>query len=152
MSRHGSHTMPYDNRTQTHPEGSPNQAGLVQRVSGVLALFTSTGTLLCCALPAALGALAGGAAVGSLISALPWLVPLSRHKGWLFLGAGVMIVFTGVFTFRPKGKVACSITGGRGCADASRFAKAMFWISASVYGVGAFFAYAIVPILRLLEG
>lgn len=121
------------------------------RVAGVLALFTSTGTLLCCALPAALGAVAGGAAVGSLVSVLPWLGPLSRHKGWIFLVAGVGIAVSGALTIRPNGRVACAITGGRGCADAGRFARAMFWLSATVYAVGAFFAYAIVPILRMLE-
>jgi len=90
--------------------------------------------------------------VSSLVSAAPWLVPLSRHKGWIFLGSGVLITASGVLTLRPKGRVACSITGGRGCEDAGRFAKAMLWISAAIWTVGAFFAYAIVPILRLLEG
>ncbi|MCH8269845.1 MAG: hypothetical protein IH985_01350 [Planctomycetes bacterium] len=124
----------------------------VGRFAGVLALFTSTGTLLCCALPAALAAVAGGAAVSSLVSAAPWLIPLSRHKGWIFLGSGILIALSGVLTFRPMGRVACSITGGDGCEDAGRFAKWMFWLSAVVWSVGAFFSYAIVPILRALEG
>ena len=50
-----------------------------QRASSYAALFTSTGTLLCCALPSALAALAGGAAVASFVSAFPWLVGLSQH-------------------------------------------------------------------------
>ena len=148
-----------DNVSPQFDDGAPSVAsdslergGLVHRVSGVLSLFTSTGTLLCCALPAALGAIAGGAAVSSMVSAFPWLVPLSRHKIWLFIGAGIMIALTGFITYRPKGAVACSITGGRGCEDAGRFAKVMFWISLSVYGIGAFMAYAIVPILRLVSG
>lgn len=115
----------------------------------MLTLFTSTGTLLCCALPAALGALAGGAAVTSLVSTFPWLVPLSRHKGWLFLFSAVMIVLSGIMTLRPKGRVACSITGGHGCSDAGRFAKVMFWLSAGIWLVGASFAYALVPIMSL---
>ena len=139
---------------QSAPQASSDtlaRGGIAHRVTGVLSLFTSTGTLLCCALPAALGAIAGGAAVSSMVSAFPWLVPLSRHKIWLFIGAGIMIVFTGFITYRPKGQVACSITGGRGCEDASRFAKVMFWVSLSVYAIGAFMAYAIVPILRLFS-
>ena len=122
-----------------------------QKLSGFFALFTSTGTLFCCALPAAISTVAGGAAVGSFVSVFPWLIPLSRHKGWLFLASGVLIIVSGVFTLRPQGKLACSITGGGGCEVAGRFTKGMFWSSAGVYMVGVFFAYAIVPILRFLE-
>ncbi|GMQ83159.1 MAG: hypothetical protein BMS9Abin05_2646 [Rhodothermia bacterium] len=117
----------------------------------ILSLFTSTGTLLCCALPAAVAAVAGGAAVASLISTFPWLIPLSANKGWLFLGSGLILVFSGILVFRPKGAVACSITGGEGCEIAGRFTKVMFWISAGIYSVGAFFAYAVVPLLRILD-
>lgn len=39
-----------------------------QKASSFLALFTSTGTLLCCTLPAAIAGIAGGSAVVSLIS------------------------------------------------------------------------------------
>ena len=116
-----------------------------------LALFTSTGTLLCCALPAALATLAGGAAVGALITTFPWLIPLSRYKGWIFLVAGVIIVLSGILTLRPQGKIACTLTGGRGCETAGRWTRAMFWTAVGIYLVGFFFSYALVPILRWLE-
>lgn len=123
-----------------------------QKLSSSLALFTSTGTLICCALPSAIAALAGGAALASFVSTFPWLVTLSQHKEWIFLGAGVMILLSGTLVYRPKGKVACTIAGGEGCAVAGRLTKAMFWLSAGIYATGAFFAYALVPILRVLEG
>ena len=117
-----------------------------------LSVFTSTGTLLCCALPAALAAVAGGAAVGTLVTTFPWLIPLSRHKEWIFLAAGALILLSAILTLRPQGKLACSITGGKGCEVAGGFTKSMFWSSLGIYGVGGFFAYAIVPLLRLMEG
>jgi len=123
-----------------------------QRLVSFLSLFTSTGTLLCCALPAALAAVAGGAAVGTMLSALPWLIPLSRHKGVLFIVAGVLIAFNALLVLRPQGKVACSITGGKGCEVAGGFSKAMLWISTGIYTIGVAFAYAVVPIIKLLEG
>lgn len=123
-----------------------------QKLSSYLALFTSTGTLLCCALPSALAAFAGGAAVASFVSTLPWLVPLSQNKEWIFLGAGLMIILSGFLTYRPKGTVACSVTGGKGCEVAGRFTKVMFWTSAGIYAVGAFFAYGLLPLILLLEG
>ncbi|MFQ6105244.1 MAG: hypothetical protein ACE5OP_13295 [Candidatus Glassbacteria bacterium] len=122
-----------------------------QRLIHFLALFTSTGTLLCCALPAAIAAFAGGAAVGAFLTIFPWLIPLSRYKGWLLLVAGLLITFSGMVTLRPEGKVACSISGSKGCEVAGRFTKSLFWISVAIYLTGAFFAYGLVPLLRWLE-
>ena len=129
-------------------QSNPARSDWRQQVSSVLALFTSSGTLLCCALPAAVSTIAGGAAVIGLTSALPWLIPLSRYKDWIFLGAGIMILISGILTLPPKGTIACFITGGQGCEVAGKFTKMMFWISVSIYGVGAFASYALTPILR----
>ncbi|MEX2399562.1 MAG: hypothetical protein WD423_02245 [Rhodothermales bacterium] len=127
-----------------------NHRSFKQKASSYLALFTSTGTLLCCALPSALAAVAGGAAVTSFVVTFPWVVPLSQHKGWIFLAAGLMILMSGALIHRPRGRVACSITGGEGCEIAGRFTKVMFWISVGIFSVGGFFAYALVPLTNLL--
>lgn len=121
-----------------------------QKASSVLALFTSTGTLICCALPAAVAAVAGGAAVTSMISTFPWLVPLSANKEWLFLAAGIMLILSAILIFRPKGKVACSITGGEGCEVAGTFTRITFWVSLFIFLTGAFFAYGFYPLQRYL--
>ena len=125
---------------------------LKQSVVSFLALFTSTGTLICCALPAAVAAIAGGAAVGALISMCPWLIPLSQYKEILFVVAGIFIAGNGILTLSPKGQLACAITGAGGCEVASTFQKSMFWLSVSIYLVGAFFAYGIIPVLRFFGG
>ena len=122
-----------------------------EKVVSFLSLFGSTSTLLCCALPALLSVIAGGAAVSSLVSAFPWLIPLSKHKSWIFLGAGALLILNAIITFYPKGKVACSITGGKGCEVAGRFTKTIFWISVILYSLGAFTAYALVPLLKFVE-
>ena len=87
----------------------------------------------------------------SMVSTFPWLVPLSQNKEWIFLGSGLMIVLTAFLIYRPKGKVACSVTGGEGCAVAGRFTRGMFWTSAGIYAVGSFFAYGLLPLMKLLE-
>ena len=117
----------------------------------ILSLFTSTGTLLCCALPAAVATVAGGSAVIAMTSTMPLLIPLSRHKDWVFLAAVTLLVLHGIILFWPKGTVVCSIDSGEGCAVAGRYTKIMFQISAGIVATGAFFAYALVPVLRLLE-
>jgi mercuric ion transport protein len=58
---------------------------------GYLSLFTSLGTLLCCALPALLVLIGLGATVASVVSSAPWLITLSRHKNWTFTVAGLLI-------------------------------------------------------------
>ncbi len=122
-----------------------------EKIVSFLALFGSSATLLCCALPALLVVIAGGAAMGALLSNFPWLIPLSRNKEWIFLGAGVLLLFNGILTLRPKGKVACAITGGKGCEVAGNFTKGMFWFSILLYGIGGFVAFALVPILRFFD-
>ena len=124
---------------------------LREKAVSFFTLFTSTGTLLCCALPAALAAIAGGAAVTSLIGTLPWLIPLSRNKEWIFLIAGILLTISAVFTFRPQSKLACAITGSDGCEVAGNFSKVMLYISISIFLVGLFFAYFLTPLLRLLD-
>ena len=116
-----------------------------------LALFTSTGTLLCCAIPACIALLAGGAAIGTYVTLFPWVIPLSRHSGAIFIVAGVMISISAVFTLMPKSKLACSVTGGKGCEVAGTWTKAMFWFSVAVYSVGGFMTYAVVPLMRWFD-
>ncbi len=120
-------------------------------VVNFLALFTSSGTLLCCALPATITAIAGGAALVSFTSNFPWLMEIAAKKGWIFLVSGLMITLSGTLIFRPKGRVACSLAGKDGCAVAGRVTRIVFWFSLGMYTVGAFFAYASVPILRLFN-
>jgi mercuric ion transport protein len=124
---------------------------MLKKITDFASLFPSSATLLCCAIPALLSVVAGGAAVSSFVSAFPWLIPLSENKNWLFLGAGALLAFNGVLTLRPKGTVACAITGGKGCEAAGGITKNVFWFAVILYGIGAFVAYALVPILIFLE-
>jgi len=123
-----------------------------EKIVSFFSLFGSTATLLCCALPATLSIIAGGAADGSLISVFPWLIPISKHHNWIFLFAGIMLLINGIFVLSPKGKLACSVTGGKGCEVAGNFSQWMFWISITLYGIGVFFAYAFVPLMMFLGG
>lgn len=80
---------------------------------GYVSLFTSVGTLLCCALPSLLVLLGLGATVGAVLSSAPWLVTLSRHKQWVFLVSGLLIAGNFVYLYklapklRAQGVFAC---------------------------------------------
>jgi len=118
-------------------------------------LFTSLGTLLCCALPSLLVLFGLGASVVSLLAFTPWLVALSRHKAWTFSISGALIglSFVNLYYFVPRLKDGdvCDIDDGSACRDASRVSKVLLWVSAGVYAVGFFVAYALGPILTKLD-
>lgn len=118
------------------------------KVLSIFTLFTSSGTLLCCVLPAVVATIAGGAAVSSMLSVFPFLIPLSMYKEWIFGIATILISINGYMVFKPNQEVACDVDVGEdGCDITGRFNKRMFYISSTVLALGAFFAYALVPIL-----
>jgi hypothetical protein len=70
-------------------------------ITSLVALFASSGTLVCCALPALLVAVGAGAALSSLVSAVPQLVWISEHKLGVFSFAAVMLAFAGATATHP---------------------------------------------------
>ena len=119
-----------------------------------LSLFTSLSTLLCCALPSLLVLIGLGATVASVLSSVPWLVALSRHKAWTFSISGTLIALSFFTTYylAPKlRKEACDADDPNACAEASKLSKVLLWVSAAIYGFGFFVAYVLGPILTRLD-
>ena len=117
-------------------------------------LFSSVGTLLCCALPSLLVLAGLGATVASTLSARPWLVSLSRHKPWTFGVSGVLIVasFVNMYYVAPRVRMrACSPESPDACEVASRFSRVLLWISSALYVAGFFVAFLLGPILARLD-
>jgi hypothetical protein len=107
-----------------------------------LSLFTSAGTLLCCALPALMVSLGAGAALAGLVSAAPWLVVLSAHKTWIFAVAGGMILVGGALRWRARhAPCPADPAAARACRRLRRISAWIYWLSVSLYLVGAFFAF-----------
>ena len=117
-------------------------------------LFTSVGTLLCCALPSLLVLLGLGASVASMLSSMPWLVWLWRHKGWTFVVSGILIALSFVnmyYIARRLQMRRCSPDDSTACEDASSLSKTLLWVSASIYTAGFFVAFVLGPILTRLD-
>ena len=125
-------------------------------VLGYLSLFTSIGTLLCCALPSLLVLFGLGATVASVLSAAPWLVTMSHHKHWVFAAAGLLITgnFVYIYAIAPKLQVrsrACDPNDPAACQTANRFSRIVLWCSAGLYMIGCFTAYLLGPILMRFD-
>jgi hypothetical protein len=131
-----------------------NAATKKSSVLSYLSLFTSVGTLLCCALPSLLVLAGLGATVASTLSALPWLVALSRHKSWTFAISGILIAASFVYTYYlgPRLRArACDPQNPEACEVASQFSKAVLWLSAALFLTGFFVAFFLGPILARLD-
>lgn len=131
-------------------------ANVRNRLLGFLSLFTSFGTLICCALPSLLVLFGLGATVASFLSVAPWLVTLSRHKDWVFAGSGALIAlnFAYVYALAPRlraGDQACPADDPTACGRADRVSRIVLWVSAAIYMVGFFTAYMLGPILATSE-
>ena len=117
-----------------------------------LSLFTSLGTLLCCALPSLLVLFGLGATVASVLSA----GPMARHH---VASQALGVPRGGPSDFRqlrlhlrvaPKLQArsgACDPNDPAACQTASRFSRVVLWCSAVLYLIGAFTAYLLGPIL-----
>ena len=117
-----------------------------------VSLFSSIGTLLCCALPSLLVVAGLGATVASFLSAFPWLVTLSHHKKWVFVLSGLLIAgnFGYVYALAPIIRAqgdACSVDAPDACNTAGRVSRVVLWLSATLYLIGIFSAYVLGPIL-----
>ena len=125
--------------------------GLAPRRWGWLLVFTSTGTLICCALPILLVSIGLGAASAALFSNFPFLVVLAHHKAWLFAGSGVMLALAGWALYRPGRACPVDPVLAAKCESAHRWNKMFFLISSSVWAIGFAAAYLSLPLLNLYE-
>jgi hypothetical protein len=123
-------------------------------VLNYFSLFTSFSTVLCCALPSLLVLFGFGASVASMLSFMPWLVTLSRHKQWTFAVSGTLIAlsFVNMYYIAPRIRAKqCSADDPSACEEANRLSVILLWVSAGIYAVGMFVAYVLGPILARLD-
>ena len=118
-----------------------------QTIMPFFSLFTSLGTLVCCALPALFVTLGAGAALAGLVSNVPWLVALSEHKVWVFGIAGILLLGTGILRYINR-NAPCPIdpVAAKACTRLRNISKYMYWFSVVIYLTGFFFAFVAVRI------
>lgn len=107
-------------------------------------LLASSGTLLCCVLPATLVSLGAGAALVGLVSAFPQLVWLSERKAWVFGIAAVMLAVSGALLWNAR-RLPCPAdpAAARSCTRLRRVSASLFGVAACSYLLGLVFAYGL---------
>ncbi|MFQ6004929.1 MAG: hypothetical protein ACE5OQ_05435 [Woeseia sp.] len=111
-----------------------------------IALFTSSTTLICCAIPILLVSLGLGAVSASLFANLPILVTLAQHKAWMFTGSGAVLMLTAWLLFRPGRACPTDPDLAKMCESAHRWSTRFFWASATIWVIGFAAAYLALPI------
>lgn len=113
-----------------------------QTILPSLSLFTSTGTLICCALPALLVTLGMGASLAGFISTVPWITAISAYKEWVFAGAGIILVLAALMQWRAR-HAPCPIDPkqAKACIFMRKISLAILAFSICVYLIGFFFAF-----------
>ena len=119
-----------------------------QRALSWLSLFASSGTLLCCALPILLVSLGLGAAVVGLTAAIPWLIPLSQHKAWVFLGSALMIALAAWLVLRSGRRCSADPAMAARCVRVNRWNRRLLLAATATWGLGFFAAYLLLPLIR----
>lgn len=122
-----------------------------QKALGWLALFASTGTLLCCALPILLVSIGMGAVVASLTSQFPVLVTLASYESWMFgVSALILGITAWVFWRSPVSCPAEPVLADR-CKRAQIWNRRIFFLALAVWMAGFTAAFLLLPLRNLLN-
>ncbi len=112
-----------------------------------LLLFTTSGTLICCAIPITLVSLGLGTVVASMASTAPWLVTLSLYKGWMFTASGGLIALSAWAVYRPGRTCPPDPDLAAACERADKWNRRFIWFSGAMWVIGFFAAFAL-PVLQ----
>jgi hypothetical protein len=115
----------------------------------IAALLASTGTLVCCVLPALMVALGAGATLAGLVTAVPQLIWLSEHKPWVFGAAVVLLVFAALAVWRAR-TLPCPTDALQAiaCMRLRRFSVALLIGAFAACTIGAVFAF-VLPLVNI---
>jgi hypothetical protein len=120
--------------------------GVLKQSAGasLLALITASGTLVCCVLPAVMVAIGAGAALAGLVSAAPWLIWLSAHKGLVFGVAALMLAVSGGLLWQARyAPCPADPALARTCTRLRRFSAWTWGMAVMATGIGAVFAFVL---------
>lgn len=109
-------------------------------------LFSSLGTLLCCAIPSSLVLLGFGATLASFLGHFPQLIWLSENKGYVFGFSFIMLAISYAGQKYAQSQV-CPIDKREDCEQTKDWSKPLFWFSFSINVIGSFYAFVLPHLL-----
>jgi len=107
-----------------------------------LSLFSSFGTLFCCALPSLLVSIGMGATFAGFVGVFPQVIWLSENKVFLFSLSGVLILISSRLLYLNR-SASCPIDPdqARACATSRKWSIRILILSSLFWFFGFFFAF-----------
>ena len=115
--------------------------------SSLVTLLASSGTLICCAIPALLVSIGAGAALASFVTVFPQIVWISEYKEIVFAISALLMIIGGVLQWRNR-NAPCPIdpTLRDACLQTRKTSLRIYLASLFILMIGGWFAY-IQPLL-----
>ena len=107
-----------------------------------ISLFTSLGTLLCCALPALFVSIGAGATLASMVNMFPQLIIISEYKIYITIGAVIILLIAGVLIKKSE-LLPCPVDPKLRdiCLKTRKRSKTMYYVSVIIFVSASFFTY-----------
>lgn len=108
----------------------------------VLALLSSTSTLICCVLPALFVALGFGSVLAGIVGEFPQITWASENKTIVFGVAAVLVSLSGLWEWKRRND-PCPIDPelARSCTKLRKISLSLWFISATILLGSSFFVF-----------
>tara|TARA_B100001029_G_scaffold106572_1_gene87942 strand:+ start:651 stop:1028 length:378 start_codon:yes stop_codon:yes gene_type:complete len=109
---------------------------------GIITLFASSSTLICCALPALFVSIGAGATLASMVNMFPQLIIISEYKIYITIGAVIILLIAGVLIKKSE-FLPCPVDPKLRdiCLKTRKRSKTMYYISVIIFVSASFFTY-----------
>ena len=115
--------------------------------SSLVTLLASSGTLICCAIPALLVSIGAGAALASFVTVFPQIVWISEYKEIVFAISALLMIIGGVLQWRNR-NAPCPVDPKLrdACLKTRKTSLRIYLASLLILIIGSWFAF-IQPLL-----
>ena len=111
---------------------------------GLMTLFISSSTLICCALPALFVAVGAGATLASLTNVFPQLIIISQYKVLISFITLIILLFAGVMIKKSEA-LPCPVDPNLRtiCLKTRKNSKILYYLSVIIFASASVFTYLI---------
>lgn len=122
------------------------QALRESKLMAYASLFTSFGTLICCAIPSTLVLLGFGASLAGFLGEYPQFIWLSDNKELVF-GLSFFMLSVSYGGQKLGARNTCPVEKRESCESAKSWSKPLFYVSLAINVIGAFYAFILPKLL-----
>ena len=111
---------------------------------GLITLFASSSTLICCALPALFVLLGAGATFASIVNFFPQLIVISRYKITISIVTGIILLLAGLLIKKASLQPCPTDPNLRDlCLKTRKKSKVIYFASIGIFVFASFFTYVL---------